>query len=142
MRRIWQARTEFVDYVEVDDDIAVQDNSIRWAGAGWPGRSLYIKIAGAAALAGCNLKKAIAQRTASSKSIGFAFTSCTVPAKERQHLISGRMRWSMVSAYMRTGNQTGKQQDADTVAVEKNGLAAFRRRLGYQNSLRKKLQSL
>ena len=78
------------------------------------------KIAGAAALAGCNLEevKAIAQRTASSvKSIGFAFTSCTVPAKGTPTFDIGEDEMEYgVGIHGEPGIRREKQQDADTVA--------------------------
>ena len=100
-----------VDYVKVDDDIAVQDSLYTVGRRGVAGTVFVHKIAGAAALAGCNLEevKAIAQRTASSvKSIGFAFTSCTVPAKGTPTFDIGEDERSMVSAYMENRESDGK----------------------------------
>ncbi len=73
-----------VDYVIVDDDIAVQDSLYTVGRRGVAGTVFVHKIAGAAAEAGASLAevKRIAEKTASRvKSIGFALTSCTVPAK-------------------------------------------------------------
>lgn len=73
-----------VDYVKVDDDIAVQDSLYTVGRRGVAGTIFVHKIAGAAAERGYALPevKAAAEKTAAAvKSIGFAFTSCTVPAK-------------------------------------------------------------
>ncbi|HIU75106.1 MAG TPA: dihydroxyacetone kinase subunit DhaK [Candidatus Pelethocola excrementipullorum] len=73
-----------VDYVKVDDDIAVQDSLYTVGRRGVAGTVLVHKIAGAAAEAGLSLAevKAVANKAISHvKSIGFAYTSCTVPAK-------------------------------------------------------------
>ena len=73
-----------VDYIKVDDDIAVEDSLYTVGRRGVAGTVLVHKIAGATAERGNSLEevKRIAKKAASSvKSIGFAFTSCTVPAK-------------------------------------------------------------
>ena len=73
-----------VDYVKVDDDIAVEDSLYTVGHRGVAGTIYVHKIAGAAAQRGWDLAqvKAVAQRTAQRvRSIGFALTSCTVPAK-------------------------------------------------------------
>lgn len=73
-----------VDYVKVDDDIAVQDSLYTVGRRGVAGTVFVHKIAGAAAERGMTLPqvKAVAEKAAARvKSIGFAFTSCTVPAK-------------------------------------------------------------
>lgn len=73
-----------VDYVKVDDDIAVQDSLYTVGRRGVAGTVLVHKIAGAAAQKGYNLpqvKEAAQNAIANVRSIGFAFTSCTVPAK-------------------------------------------------------------
>lgn len=73
-----------VDYVKVDDDIAVKDSLYTVGRRGVAGTVFVHKIAGAAAEAGKSLSevKAIAEKAAANvKSIGFALTSCTVPAK-------------------------------------------------------------
>ncbi|BFH60000.1 dihydroxyacetone kinase subunit DhaK [Paenibacillus azoreducens] len=73
-----------VDYVKVDDDIAVEDSLYTVGKRGVAGTVLVHKIAGAAAEAGMSLEqvKAAAQHAVDNvKSIGFALTSCTVPAK-------------------------------------------------------------
>ena len=73
-----------VDYVKVDDDIAVEDSLYTVGRRGVAGTVFVHKIAGAAAEAGATLLevKRLAQKTIENvKSIGFALTSCTVPAK-------------------------------------------------------------
>lgn len=73
-----------VEYVKVDDDIAVQDSLYTVGRRGVAGTVLVHKIAGAAAEKGFGLPqvKAAAEHAASSvRSLGFALTSCTVPAK-------------------------------------------------------------
>ncbi|MGG3279967.1 dihydroxyacetone kinase subunit DhaK [Paenibacillus solani] len=73
-----------VDYVKVDDDIAVEDSLYTVGRRGVAGTVLVHKIAGAAAEAGLSLpevKEAAQHAINHVRSIGFAFTSCTVPAK-------------------------------------------------------------
>lgn len=73
-----------VDYVKVEDDIAVQDSLYTVGRRGVAGTVFVHKIAGAAAEKGLDLPKVkrIAQKAADNvRSLGFALTSCTVPAK-------------------------------------------------------------
>ncbi|MFC7684469.1 dihydroxyacetone kinase subunit DhaK [Ureibacillus sp. GCM10028918] len=73
-----------VDYVKVDDDIAVEDSLYTVGRRGVAGTVFIHKIAGAAAELGYDLAtvKKIAEKAAAQvRSIGFALTSCTVPAK-------------------------------------------------------------
>ena len=73
-----------VEYVKVDDDIAVQDSLYTVGRRGVAGTVLVHKVAGAAAEKGYSLKqvKAYAENAVlNTRSIGFAFTSCTVAAK-------------------------------------------------------------
>src|SRR3989304_3201917 len=73
-----------VDYVKVDDDIAVQDSLYTVGRRGIAGTVFVHKAAGAAAERGMTLEevKAVAEKAiANVRSIGFALTSCTVPAK-------------------------------------------------------------
>ncbi|AWB44581.1 dihydroxyacetone kinase subunit DhaK [Paenibacillus sp. CAA11] len=73
-----------VDYVKVEDDIAVTDSLYTVGRRGVAGTVLVHKIAGAAAEEGRSLQqvKAAAEKAAANvRSIGFALTSCTVPAK-------------------------------------------------------------
>jgi len=73
-----------VDYVKVDDDIAVQDSLYTVGRRGVAGTIFVHKIAGAMAERCGDLKsvKAAAERAAQNvRTIGFALSSCTVPAK-------------------------------------------------------------
>lgn len=73
-----------VDYVIVNDDIAVQDSSYTIGRRGVAGTVLVEKIAGAAAEKGLELAevKRLAEKTIKNvKSFGFALSSCTPPAK-------------------------------------------------------------
>lgn len=73
-----------VDYIKVDDDISVEDSLYTVGRRGVAGTVLVHKIAGAAAELGLELEevKKIALKAVSNvRSIGFALTSCTVPAK-------------------------------------------------------------
>ncbi len=73
-----------VDAVYVNDDIAVKDSLYTVGRRGVAGTVFVHKIAGAAAEEGRSLAqvKAVANKTISNvRSIGFALTSCTVPAK-------------------------------------------------------------
>ncbi|KFN01394.1 dihydroxyacetone kinase subunit DhaK [Bacillus clarus] len=72
-----------VEYVKVDDDIAVEDSLYTVGRRGVAGVVFVHKIAGAAAEAGMDLVevKAVAEKAAANvRTIGLAFTSCTVPA--------------------------------------------------------------
>ena len=74
----------YVETVYVDDDVAVNKDNTLVGRRGVAGTLFIHKIAGAAAEAGKSLPevKAIAEKVIQNvKSIGFAFTSCTVPAK-------------------------------------------------------------
>ena len=73
-----------VDYVKVDDDIAVEDSLYTVGRRGVAGTVLVHKIAGAAAEMGMSLGevKVVAQKAIDNvRSLGFGLTSCTVPAK-------------------------------------------------------------
>lgn len=73
-----------VDYVKVDDDIAVEDSLYTVGRRGVAGTVLVHKIAGAAAERGMSLEevKTVAQKAINNvRSLGFGLTSCTVPAK-------------------------------------------------------------
>lgn len=73
-----------VDYVKVADDIAVKDSLYTVGRRGVAGTIFVHKIAGAAASKGLELAevKAVAQKAADNViSLGFAYSSCTVPAK-------------------------------------------------------------
>ncbi|NIZ47277.1 dihydroxyacetone kinase subunit DhaK [Entomospira nematocerorum] len=73
-----------VEYVQVNDDIAVQDSLYTVGRRGVAGTIFVHKIAGAAAELGLSLQevKRVAEKTIQhTKSIGLALSSCTVPAK-------------------------------------------------------------
>ncbi len=73
-----------VDYVVVDDDVAVNDSLYTVGRRGVAGTFFVHKISGAAAEDGKTLSevKNIAEKVISNvKSLGFALSSCTVPAK-------------------------------------------------------------
>jgi len=73
-----------VDYVKVNDDIAVKDSLYTVGHRGVAGTVFVHKVAGAVAETGASLAqvKAMANKVIENvKSIGFAFSSCTVPAK-------------------------------------------------------------
>lgn len=73
-----------VEKVYVNDDVAVKDSLYTIGRRGVAGTVFVHKIAGAAAEKGKELLevKAVAEKVISNvRSIGFAFTSCTVPAK-------------------------------------------------------------
>mgnify|MGYP000966522948 CR=1 FL=1 len=72
-----------VDFVKVEDDIAVKDSLYTVGRRGVAGTVLVHKVAGAAAEVGLNLEevKEIAIRAANNvRTIGFAYSSCVVPA--------------------------------------------------------------
>ncbi|WP_433595338.1 dihydroxyacetone kinase subunit DhaK [Lysinibacillus xylanilyticus] len=72
-----------VEYVRVDDDIAVEDSLYTVGRRGVAGVVLVHKIAGAAAEEGMDLMqvKAVTEKAAANvRTIGLALTSCTVPA--------------------------------------------------------------
>ncbi|KOP72752.1 hypothetical protein AMS59_17785 [Lysinibacillus sp. FJAT-14745] len=72
-----------VEYVRVDDDIAVEDSLYTVGRRGVAGVVLVHKIAGAAVEEGMDLLqvKAVAEKAAANvRTIGLALTSCTVPA--------------------------------------------------------------
>src|SRR6476661_8150983 len=71
-----------VEYVRVDDDIAVEDSLYTVGRRGVAGVVLVHKIAGAAAEEGMDLMqvKAVTEKAAANvRTIGLALTSCTVP---------------------------------------------------------------
>lgn len=73
-----------VEKVYVNDDVAVKDSLYTVGRRGVAGTVFVHKIAGAAAEKGMELAKvkaAAEKAIANVRSIGFAFTSCTVPAK-------------------------------------------------------------
>ncbi|MEC0240941.1 dihydroxyacetone kinase subunit DhaK [Paenibacillus dokdonensis] len=109
-----------VDYVKVDDDIAVEDSLYTVGKRGVAGTVLVHKIAGAAAEAGMSLDqvKAAAQNAIDNvKSIGFAFTSCTVPAKGTPTFAIGEQEMEYgVGIHGEPGIRREKRISADELA--------------------------
>lgn len=109
-----------VDYVKVDDDIAVQDSLYTVGRRGVAGTVLVHKIAGAAAEKGYSLeevKKAAENANANIRSIGCAFSSCTVPAKGAPtfEIAEGDMEYG-VGIHGEPGIQREKIISADEIA--------------------------
>ena len=109
-----------VDYVKVDDDIAVNDSLYTVGRRGVAGTVFVHKIAGAAAEEGKSLAevKALAQKVIdNTKSIGFALTSCTVPAKGAPTFsISGDEMEYGVGIHGEPGVSREKIQSSDELA--------------------------
>lgn len=109
-----------VAYVKVDDDIAVQDSLYTVGRRGVAGTVFVHKIAGAAAEKGYSLKKvkAAAENAISNiRSIGVAFTSCTVPAKGTPtfRIEDDEMEYG-VGIHGEPGSSREPMQSADTLA--------------------------
>ena len=109
-----------VDYVKVNDDIAVQDSLYTVGRRGVAGTVFVHKIAGAAAELGMELQdvKEVAQKTIDNvRSIGFAFSSCTVPAKGTPtfDIGEGEMEYG-VGIHGEPGIQREKITSADELA--------------------------
>lgn len=110
-----------VDYVKVDDDIAVQDSLYTVGRRGVAGTVLVHKIAGAAAEKGLSLEEvkiAAEQANKNIKSIGCAFSSCTVPAKGTPtfEIAEGEMEYG-VGIHGEPGIKREKIVSADELAV-------------------------
>ena len=109
-----------VEYVRVDDDIAVEDSLYSVGRRGVAGTVLVHKIAGAAAEEGRNLKqvKKVAEKAASNvRSIGIALTSCTVPAKGTPTFTLGEDEIEYgVGIHGEPGIRKGKMISADELA--------------------------
>ncbi|MCR5698744.1 MAG: dihydroxyacetone kinase subunit DhaK [Treponemataceae bacterium] len=109
-----------VDYVKVEDDIAVQDSLYTVGRRGVAGTVFVHKCAGAAAEMGKDLAevKRIAQKAADNvKSLGFAFSSCTVPAagKPTFDISAGEMEFG-VGIHGEPGIKREKIATADELA--------------------------
>ncbi len=109
-----------VDYVRVDDDIAVEDSLYTVGRRGVAGTVLVHKIAGAAAEEGMSLEKvkeAAEKAIANVRSIGFAVTSCTVPAKGTPtfEIGEGEMEYG-VGIHGEPGIKREKVASADEIA--------------------------
>ncbi|MCU6763316.1 PTS-dependent dihydroxyacetone kinase%2C dihydroxyacetone-binding subunit dhaK [uncultured Roseburia sp.] len=110
-----------VDYIKVDDDIAVEDSLYTVGRRGVAGTVLVHKIAGAAAEEGKSLAqvKAIAGKAVRNiKSIGAAYTPCTVPAKGTPtfELAEDEMEFG-VGIHGEPGRKREKILTADQLAV-------------------------
>lgn len=109
-----------IDAVYVNDDIAVKDSLYTVGRRGVAGTVLVHKIAGAAAEKGMELAevKATANKViANVRSLGFAFTSCTVPAKGTPTFDIGADEMEFgVGIHGEPGRVREKIQSADTLA--------------------------
>lgn len=109
-----------VDAVYVNDDIAVKDSLYTVGRRGVAGTVFVHKIAGAAAEMGKELAevKAIANKTIENvRSFGFAFTSCTPPAKGTPIFEIGDDEMEFgVGIHGEPGRKTEKIQSADELA--------------------------
>lgn len=110
-----------VDYIKVDDDIAVQDSLYTVGRRGVAGTVLVHKIAGACAEQGKSLgevKKAALKAAQNVRSIGFAFSSCTVPAKGTPTFDIGEMEMEYgVGIHGEPGIKREQIATADEVAL-------------------------
>lgn len=109
-----------VDAVYVNDDIAVKDSLYTVGRRGVAGTVFVHKIAGAAAERGKELDevKRLANKTIDNvRSFGFAFTSCTPPAKGTPIFDIGddEMEWG-VGIHGEPGRKTEKVATADILA--------------------------
>lgn len=109
-----------VEYVKVDDDIAVEDSLYTVGKRGVAGTVLVHKVAGAAAEAGLSLtevKDAAQHAIDHVRTIGFAFTSCTVPAKGTPtfHIEEDEMEYG-VGIHGEPGIRREKAVSADELA--------------------------
>lgn len=121
-----------VEYVRVDDDIAVKDSLYTVGHRGVAGTVFVHKIAGAAAEEGWELAevKRVAEKTiANVKSLGFAFSSCTVPAKGTPtfELPEDEMEYG-VGIHGEPGIRRAKMMQADELA--ENMTEAISKELG------------
>lgn len=109
-----------VDAVYVNDDIAVKDSLYTVGRRGVAGTVFVHKIAGAAAEMGKELAevKAVANKTIENvRSFGFAFTSCTPPAKGTPIFDIGDDEMEFgVGIHGEPGRKTEKVQSADVLA--------------------------
>lgn len=109
-----------VDAVYVNDDIAVKDSLYTVGRRGVAGTVFVHKIAGAAAEMGKELEevKAVANKAIENvRSFGFAFTSCTPPAKGTPIFEIGDDEMEFgVGIHGEPGRKTEKIQSADVLA--------------------------
>jgi len=109
-----------VDYVQVDDDIAVEDSLYTVGRRGVAGTVLVHKIAGAAAEQGRSLAevKAAAEKViANVRSFGIALSSCTVPANGAPTFSLGEDEMEFgVGIHGEPGVRREKLESADVLA--------------------------
>jgi dihydroxyacetone kinase len=109
-----------IEAVYVNDDIAVKDSLYTVGRRGVAGTIFVHKIAGAAAEAGKSLAevKAVAEKTINNvRSIGFALTSCTVPAQGTPTFELGEDEMEYgVGIHGEPGRQRMKIKSADELA--------------------------
>jgi dihydroxyacetone kinase DhaK subunit len=114
-----------VDQVYVNDDIAVKDSLYTVGRRGVAGTVFVHKIAGAAAEMGKSLaevKDAANKAIANVRSLGFALTSCTVPAKGTPTFSIGDDEMEFgVGIHGEPGIAREKVQTADELAVRITG---------------------
>ncbi|TQR28415.1 dihydroxyacetone kinase subunit DhaK [Lysinibacillus sphaericus] len=110
-----------VEYVRVNDDIAVEDSLYTVGRRGVAGVVLVHKIAGAAAEEGMNLMqvKAVAEKAAANvRTIGLALTSCTVPASGSPTFKLGEDEMEYgVGIHGEPGRKREKVMAADELAI-------------------------
>ena len=130
-----------IDAVYVNDDIAVTDSLYTVGRRGVAGTVFVHKIAGAAAEMGKSLEevKAIAQKTIDNvRSLGFALTSCTVPAKGTPTFDIGDDEMEFgVGIHGEPGRTREKIQSADQLAerIVKDLIADLKVKKGDEVSL-------
>jgi len=110
-----------VEYVRVDDDIAVEDSLYTVGRRGVAGVVFVHKIAGAAAEEGMDLLqvKAVAEKAAANvRTIGLALTSCTVPASGSPTFKLGEDEMEYgVGIHGEPGRKREKMATADELAL-------------------------
>ncbi|GAB0169673.1 dihydroxyacetone kinase subunit DhaK [Lysinibacillus sp. CTST325] len=110
-----------VEYVRVDDDIAVEDSLYTVGRRGVAGVVLVHKIAGAAAEEGMDLMqvKAVTEKAAANvRTIGLALTSCTVPASGSPTFKLGEDEMEYgVGIHGEPGRKREKMMAADDLAL-------------------------
>ncbi|NLG88622.1 MAG: dihydroxyacetone kinase subunit DhaK [Clostridiaceae bacterium] len=109
-----------VDYIKVEDDIAVKDSLYTVGRRGVAGTVLVHKVAGAAAEEGLDLQavKEIGQHAANNvRTIGFALDSCVVPASgvPTFEISDGEMEYG-VGIHGEPGKSREKAMNADELA--------------------------
>ncbi|MBP6440792.1 MAG: dihydroxyacetone kinase subunit DhaK [Caldilineaceae bacterium] len=115
------AEVEGIDVTSVliDDDVAVRDSLFTAGRRGVGATVLAEKVAGAAAEAGMPLTRVAAfclQVNESSRSMGMALTSCTVPAVGRPTFALGEDEMELgIGIHGEPGRERRRMQDADAI---------------------------